>query len=46
LRNEIEARDPNALETVTERAAKAIAKAYGDGPVSGKIQGHVIVARA
>ncbi len=45
LRNEIEARDPDALETVTDRAAEAIAKAYGEGPVSGKIQAHVIVAR-
>jgi ubiquinone/menaquinone biosynthesis C-methylase UbiE len=46
LRNEIEARDPGALETATDRAAGAIAKAYGEGPVSGKIQAHVIVARA
>jgi ubiquinone/menaquinone biosynthesis C-methylase UbiE len=46
LRNEIEARDPEALESVTARAAEAIARAYGGGPVSGKIQAHVIVARA
>jgi ubiquinone/menaquinone biosynthesis C-methylase UbiE len=46
LRNEIEARDREALESVTARAAEAIATAYGAGPVSGKIQGHVIVARA
>jgi ubiquinone/menaquinone biosynthesis C-methylase UbiE len=46
LRNEIEAREPGALETVTDRAAGAVAKAYGEGPVSGKIQAHVIVARA
>ena len=46
LRNEIEARDPDALQAVTDRSAEAIAKAHGDGPVSGKIQGHVIVARA
>jgi ubiquinone/menaquinone biosynthesis C-methylase UbiE len=46
LRNEIEARDPGALETVTGLAAGAIAKAYGEGPVTGKIQAHVIVARA
>ena len=45
LRNEIEARDPQALQTVTDRAAEAIAEKYGDGPVSGKIQAHVIVAR-
>jgi ubiquinone/menaquinone biosynthesis C-methylase UbiE len=46
LRNEIEARDPAALETVTDRSAAAIAKAHGYGPVSGKIQGHVVVAYA
>jgi ubiquinone/menaquinone biosynthesis C-methylase UbiE len=46
LRNEIEARDPDALEAVTERAAEAIASAHGEGPVSGKIQAHVIAARA
>jgi ubiquinone/menaquinone biosynthesis C-methylase UbiE len=46
LRNEIETRDPAALEKVTDSAAAAIAKAHGAGPVSGKIQGHVIVARA
>jgi len=44
LRNEIETRDPAALSTVTDRAAEAIAKKHGQGPVSGKIQGHVIVA--
>jgi len=46
LRNEIEARGPKALQTVTDRAAEAIAKQYGDGPVSGKIQAHIVVARA
>ena len=46
LRNEIVARDPAALGTVTDRAADAIARAYGSGPVSGKIRGHVIVALA
>jgi ubiquinone/menaquinone biosynthesis C-methylase UbiE len=46
LRNEIEARDPEARKTVTDRAADAIAKEYGEGPVSGKIQAHIIVARA
>ncbi len=45
LRNEIEARDPAALEAATARAAEAIAQAHGEGPVSGKIQGHVIMAR-
>jgi ubiquinone/menaquinone biosynthesis C-methylase UbiE len=46
LRSEIEARDPQALQTVTDLAAEWIAKAHGEGPVSGKIQAHVIVARA
>jgi ubiquinone/menaquinone biosynthesis C-methylase UbiE len=46
LRNEIETRDPEALKTVTDRAADAIAKKHGEGPVSGKIQAHIIVARA
>jgi ubiquinone/menaquinone biosynthesis C-methylase UbiE len=46
LRNEIVARDPNGLELATARAAEAIAKEFGTGPVSGKIKGHVIVARA
>ena len=46
LRNEIEARDPDALETVTARVAEALGKAFGEGPISGKIQAHVVVARA
>ncbi len=46
LRNEIELRDPAALETVTDRAADAIAEQFGKGPVSGMIQAHLIVARA
>jgi ubiquinone/menaquinone biosynthesis C-methylase UbiE len=46
LRNEIEARDPKALKTVTDCAADAIVKKYGEGPVSGNIQAHVIVACA
>ncbi|WP_160010004.1 class I SAM-dependent methyltransferase [Rhizobium sp. 18055] len=46
LRSEIEARDPKALNTVTDRATDAILEAYGEGPVSGNIQAHIIVARA
>lgn len=46
LRNEIEQRDAARLEAVTERAAAAIAAAHGPGPVSGKIQGHVVTARS
>jgi ubiquinone/menaquinone biosynthesis C-methylase UbiE len=45
LRNEIEARDADLLETVTERATALIAERYGNGPVSAKIQGHVVVAK-
>ena len=44
LRNEIEARNAGLLDSVTDRATEAIAERYGDGPVSGKIRGHVIVA--
>ena len=46
LRNEIEARDADALDRVTDRATVAIAERFGPGEVSGKIQGHVIVATA
>jgi ubiquinone/menaquinone biosynthesis C-methylase UbiE len=46
LRAEIEARDPEGLETTTARVGDAIARAFGKGAVSGKIQAHVIVARA
>ncbi len=45
LRNEIEERDASLLEAVTERAAAAIAERFGSGPVSAKIQGHVVVAK-
>jgi len=45
LRNEIEARDAGLLGLATERAAQAIARRHGEGPVAGKIQAHVIVAR-
>ena len=44
LRNEIEARDAGSLELATDRAAQAIARLHGEGPVVGKIQAHVIVA--
>jgi hypothetical protein len=46
LRNEIEARDPQALEAVTSQAAQAIATEFGEESVCGKIQAHVIVAHA
>lgn len=44
LRNELEARDPSKIEDVTNRAAADLERRYGSGPVSGKIQGHVIIA--
>jgi ubiquinone/menaquinone biosynthesis C-methylase UbiE len=44
LRNELEARDPHALQSVTDECAAAIANVHGEGPVSGRIRGHVIVA--
>jgi len=46
LRNEIEARNASLLEFVTDCATEAIASRYGNGPVAGKIQGHVVVAVA
>lgn len=46
MRNEIEARDANQLANATERAAQAIARRHGDGEVHGKMQAHVITARA
>lgn len=44
LRNEIEARDANLLDDVTDRAAEAIASRYGTGPVTANIRGHIITA--
>lgn len=46
LRTEIEARDANLLEEVVGRATQAIADRFGDGPVSAKIQAHVVTAVA
>ena len=44
LRNEIEERDVSRLEEVTLRAAEAIEQTFGAGPVSGKIQAHIVTA--
>jgi ubiquinone/menaquinone biosynthesis C-methylase UbiE len=44
LRNEIESRDASLLEHVTDRATEAIAARFGDGPVAGKIRGHIVTA--
>lgn len=46
LRGEIEARGTIPLADVTDHAEKAIAKTFGDGAVEGKIQAHVVTARA
>lgn len=44
LRNEIEERDPDLLDHVTDCAADAILQRFGAGPVSAKIRGHIITA--
>ena len=46
LRNELEERDATMLAKITEAAAADIAKGFGAGAVSGKIQGHVFIASA
>jgi ubiquinone/menaquinone biosynthesis C-methylase UbiE len=44
LRNEIEARGADKLQAATKYAAAAIAKLHGNGEVTAKIQGLVVVA--
>jgi ubiquinone/menaquinone biosynthesis C-methylase UbiE len=44
LRNEIEVRDANRLVEATEVAASKIGARFGNGPVDGMIQAHVITA--
>jgi ubiquinone/menaquinone biosynthesis C-methylase UbiE len=44
LRNEIEARDAGKLEEATEAAAAKIGARFGNGPVDGMMQAHVITA--
>ena len=44
MRNEIEARDASRLEDVTAFATSRLAARFGSGPVSGRIQAHVIEA--
>ena len=46
LRNEIEARDASRLVEATEVATQAIAQRFGNGPVDGKIQAHVVTIEA
>lgn len=45
LRNEIEARSTDGVVAATMACAEAIAKRFGTGPVDGKIQAHVVMAR-
>jgi SAM-dependent methyltransferase len=45
LRNEIEARDPTRLAEATEAATRALQARFGAGPIDGKMQAHLIVAR-
>jgi len=42
LRNEIETRDAALLGKATDVAADALARRFGQGPVDGKIQAHII----
>ena len=44
LRNEIEVRDANRLVEATEAASSKISVRFGNGPVDGMIQAHVITA--
>jgi SAM-dependent methyltransferase len=46
LRNEIEARDASLLGRATDVAADAIAGRFGQGPVDGKIQAHVVAVES
>jgi len=45
LRNEIEARDPAALQAATDVATEAIAGRFGRAEVVGSIRAHVVTAR-
>lgn len=44
MRNEIEAQDPDRLWEATDVAAASITKQFGPGPVTGKIQAHIVTA--
>lgn len=45
LRNEIEARSGGGLAEATSACTAAIAARFGEGPVDGKIQAHIVVAQ-
>ena len=44
LRNEIEARDASRLVEAKAAAARKLSERFGDGPVDGKMQAHLITA--
>ncbi|HYL93583.1 MAG TPA: methyltransferase domain-containing protein [Alphaproteobacteria bacterium] len=44
LRSELEARGPNCVAEATEAAAAMVRTQFGDGPIRGKMQAHVIIA--
>jgi len=46
FRNEIAARNAELLRVVTDKVAASIAERFGDGPISGRIRGHVVTAVA
>nr|WP_295832232.1 methyltransferase domain-containing protein [uncultured Azospirillum sp.] len=46
LRLEIEARDASRLGEVTDLAAQALVRHFGNGPIDGRMQAHVITATA
>jgi SAM-dependent methyltransferase len=46
LRNELEARGAGALTKATARAEKDISEIFGNGPVEGKMQAHIVVAQS
>ena len=44
MRNKIEAHGPDRLAEASEVAAAALTRQFGPGPITGKIQAHVITA--
>lgn len=44
FRSEIEARGPGTLDAVTDRVANALVAKHGAGPVTAKIQAHIVTA--
>jgi hypothetical protein len=45
LRLEIEERGTPGLEAATAKAAEAVAKRFGEGPIEGKIRAYIVTAR-